>query len=238
MELGNAELATDRFVASMSHELRTPLKAVIGFIGTLSMMPVSLLPERTKQLRALQASSRLLLSLIDDLLELAKIESGKVEINRERVECRRVVEDIVTALWPAAEIKGLTLEATVSPPDLCVQADRRALSQILLNLINNGIKFTERGSVSLRVGRRQEGARRLTEFSVTDTGIGIRAEDQAKLFQAFTQVDALHGQRHEGTEPGLHLSRQLAELLGGQITVRSLYGKGTTFTLRLEGPSG
>jgi protein-histidine pros-kinase len=235
VELENANLAKDRFLASMSHELRTPLNAIIGFTGTLLMrLPGPLLPDQEKHLRTVQASGRHLLSLINDLLDLAKIESGKVEINLEPVECQSVVEEVVTALRPAAETKGLTFEATVLPPNLCVRADRRALSQILLNLTTNAIKFTERGGVSMQAGKRRDGDRMLVEFSVTDTGIGIRGEDQAKLFHAFTQVDALLRQRDEGTGLGLHLSRKLAELLCGQITLRSEHGKGSTFTLLLE----
>jgi PAS domain S-box-containing protein len=239
VELENANLAKDRFLASMSHELRTPLNAVIGFTGTLLMkLPGPLLPDQEKHLKTVQASARHLLSLINDLLDLAKIESGKVEINLEPVECESVVDEVVTALRPAAEAKGLRFEAAVFPTGLFVWADRRALSQILLNLTSNAIKFTERGCVSVHVGTRQEGDRMLTEFSVSDTGSGIPANDQAKLFEAFTQVHTSHRQRQEGTGLGLHLSRKLAELLGGQITLRSEHGKGSTFALVLEERKG
>ena len=239
VELENANLAKDRFLASMSHELRTPLNAVIGFTGTLLMkLPGPLLPDQEKHLKTVQASARHLLSLINDLLDLAKIESGKVEINLEPVECQSVVDEVVTALRPAAEAKGLRFEAAVFPTGPFVWADRRALSQILLNLTSNAIKFTERGCVSVRVGTRQEADRMLTEFSVSDTGSGIPVDDQAKLFEAFTQVHTSHRQRQEGTGLGLHLSRKLAELLGGQITLRSEHGKGSTFALVLEERNG
>jgi PAS domain S-box-containing protein len=234
-ELENANLAKDRFLASMSHELRTPLNAIIGFTGTLLMkLPGPLLPDQEKHLKTVQASGRHLLSLINDLLDLAKIESGKVEIHLEPVECESVVEEVITALRPAAEGKGLSFEAAVSPPGLSVRADRRALSQILLNLTSNAIKFTQQGSVSLRVSRRQTPNWMLIEFNVTDTGAGIRETDHARLFQPFTQLDASRKQRNEGTGLGLHLSRKLAELLGGEITLRSEYGKGSTFTLILD----
>ncbi|MDT7816927.1 MAG: hypothetical protein QOJ42_6843 [Acidobacteriaceae bacterium] len=234
LELENANLAKDRFLASISHELRTPLNAIIGFTGTLLMkLPGPLLPEQEKHLRTVQASGRHLLSLINDLLDLAKIESGKVELNLEPVDCQSVVEEVAAALRPAAETKGLTFTA-VLPSNLRVSADRRALSQILLNLTSNAIKFTEQGQVSLKAGKRQDGDRSSIEFSVTDTGTGIRAEDLAKLFQAFTQLDMSLRQRHEGTGLGLHLSGKLAELLGGQITIQSEYGKGSTFALLLD----
>jgi PAS domain S-box-containing protein len=234
VELENASLAKDRFLASMSHELRTPLNAIIGFTGTLLMkLPGPINEAQEKQLRTVQTSARHLLSLINDLLDLAKIESGKVELVPEPVQCQGVVQDVVAGLRPSAESKGLAFEAEVSPPDLVVRADRRALSQILLNLANNAIKFTEQGRVDIRVSRRVQGGATLTEFSVEDTGSGIRAEDQARLFQAFTQVDASRKRRHEGTGLGLHLSRKLAELLGGRISLRSEPGQGSTFTLTL-----
>jgi protein-histidine pros-kinase len=236
IELEKANLAKDLFLATMSHELRTPLNAILGFTGTLLMkLPGPLTGDQEKQLRTVQGSARQLHSLINDLLDLAKIESGKVELNLEPVDCQGVVQEVALALRPSAEAKGLEFEATVSPPDLAVRADRRALSQILLNLTSNAIKFTEKGRVRLLVGRRPEAARTLTEFSVSDTGIGILAEDQAKLFQAFTQVERPRKKRHEGTGLGLHLSRKLAELLGGRITLQSEPGKGSTFTLVLGG---
>jgi PAS domain S-box-containing protein len=234
LELEKASQAKDRFLATMSHELRTPLNAIIGFTGTLLMkLPGPLNDGQEKQLRTIQGSARHLLSLINDLLDLAKIESGKVELNLEPVECRGVVEEVVTALRPSAEDKGLDFEAAVFPPDLTVRADRRALSQVLLNLTNNAIKFTERGGVRIEVVRTQAGGGAVAEFRVADTGIGIQSEDQARLFQAFTQVDPSGKRRHEGTGLGLHLSRKLAELLGGTITLRSEAGKGSTFILGL-----
>lgn len=235
LELKNANLAKDRFLASMSHELRTPLNAILGFTGTLLMkLPGPLLPDQERQLRTVQASARHLLSLINDLLDLAKIESGKVELNLEPVKCRSVMDEVVTALRPAAEAKGLTVEVSIEAAAPSVRADRRALSQILLNLTSNAIKFTERGSVVLHLAMRQEDARNLVEISVSDTGVGIREADQAKLFQAFSQLDSPLTKRQEGTGLGLHLSSKLANLLGGEITMLSEYGKGSTFTLTLE----
>src|SRR5215813_4010122 len=148
IELENANLAKDRFLASMSHELRTPLNAIIGFTGTLLMkLPGPLTVDQDKQLRTVQGSARHLLSLINDLLDLAKIESGKVELRLEPVICQRVVQEVATALRPLAETKGLVFEVTTPTVDLIIQTDHRALSQILLNLTNNAIKFTEQGEV-------------------------------------------------------------------------------------------
>jgi PAS domain S-box-containing protein len=235
IELESANLAKDRFLASMSHELRTPLNAIIGFTGTLMMkLPGPLNADQEKQLNTIQTSARHLLSLINDLLDLAKIESGKVEVNFEPVVCQSVVEEVATSLRQLAEAKGLTFDVTVPRYNLVVMTDRRAFSQILLNLTNNAIKFTETGNVALEVGQRRDNGRLLTEVSVADTGVGIRDEDQAKLFQAFTQVDALGARRYEGTGLGLHLSQKLAQLLGGSISFESKYGKGSKFTLLLK----
>jgi protein-histidine pros-kinase len=233
-ELEKANRAKDRFLATMSHELRTPLNAILGFTGTLLMkLPGPLNADQEKQLRTVQTSARHLLALINDLLDLAKIEAGKVELNLEPVACRLVLEEAISALRPLAEGKGLVLRLE-APEDLVVRADRRALSQIVLNLLNNAIKFTERGHVRLTLERTRRGESDLVQIGVQDTGIGMRPEDQAKLFAAFTQVDAAT-RRQEGSGLGLHLSRKLAELLGGSIVVRSDYGKGSTFLLLLRG---
>ena len=232
-ELEKANRAKDRFLATMSHELRTPLNAILGFTGTLLMkLPGPLNADQEKQLRTVQTSARHLLALINDLLDLAKIEAGKVELNLEPVACRLVLEEAISALRPLAEGKGLVLRLE-APEDLVVRADRRALSQIVLNLLNNAIKFTERGHVRLTLERTRRDESDLVQIGVEDTGIGIRPEDQAKLFAAFTQVGAAT-RRQEGSGLGLHLSRKLAELLGGSIVVRSDYGKGSTFLLLLR----
>jgi len=233
IELEKASQAKDRFLATMSHELRTPLNAIIGFTGTLIMkLPGPLNADQEKQLKTVQTSARHLLSLINDLLDLAKIESGKVELNLESVVCQSVMQDVTTALRPAAENKGLAFEVAAPANEIVVRADRRALNQILINLANNAIKFTERGSVRLELSQHREGERTRTEFTIADTGVGIRAEDQAKLFQAFAQVGGRP--RTEGTGLGLHLSQKLAELLAGQITIQSELGHGSRFTLVLS----
>ncbi len=231
-----ADRAKTAFLATMSHELRTPLNAIIGFTGTMIMkIPGPLNPEQEKQLRTVQSSAKHLLSLINDLLDLAKVESGKVELHFEPVLCQSAVQEVATALRPAAESKGLKFELNVPVNEVVVQTDRRALNQILLNLANNAVKFTECGSVRLELAQHRTGDRTLTQFTVADSGVGIRVEDQAKLFQAFGQVGPGAKRRHEGTGLGLHLSQKLAELLGGQITVESEFGKGSRFTLVLGG---
>ena len=235
VELESANLAKDRFLASMSHELRTPLNAIIGFTGTLLMrLPGPLTEDQTKQLQTVQSSAKHLLSLINDLLDLAKIESGKVAITLESVICQSVVEEVRSTLQPLAEKKGLKFTVRLPPEELVLKTDRRALSQILLNLANNGIKFTEQGEVCIELRQQRQNGSMLTNISVHDTGVGIKTEDQEKLFQAFTQMGTSNARRHEGTGLGLHLSQKLAELLGGRIEFKSEFGKGSTFTLALH----
>jgi protein-histidine pros-kinase len=188
-----------------------------------------LTPDQERQLQVIRSSGTHLLSLINDLLDLARIESGRVEIYREDVVCQRVLADVATSLRGLADAKGLAVTITEPSTDLTVHTDRRALTQILLNLANNAIKFTQTGQINLGLSRLQDGGRCLTTFTVADTGVGIRPEDQAKLFQAFQQVRTSDSQRHEGTGLGLHLSRRLADLLGGHIELESELGKGSTF---------
>jgi protein-histidine pros-kinase len=231
IELEKASRAKDRFLASMSHELRTPLNAIIGFTGTLLMeLPGPLTHDQAHQLQTVRTSARHLLSLINDLLDLAKIESGRVELQTEAVTCQGILNEVVTSLRPLAEAKGLIFELSMPAKDVVVRTDRRALSQIMINLTNNAIKFTEQGLVRLEIGHAASD-QRVTEIRVIDTGIGIKPEHQDKLFKAFSQLggSTLTG----GTGLGLHLSQKLAELLGGSINFVSEHGKGSTFILSL-----
>ncbi len=235
VELENANLAKDRFLASMSHELRTPLNAIIGFTGTLLMkLPGPLTGDQQRQLSTIQGSARHLLSLINDLLDLAKIESGKVELNFEPVVCQSVVEEVVATLRPLAEKKGLKLDVCSPKEEVLLRTDRRALRQVLINLTNNAIKFTDKGEVKLSVIQEREGGAIQTAISVTDTGLGIKPEAQTRLFQAFTQLDSTSTRRYEGTGLGLHLSQKLVDLLVGRITFASEYRKGSTFTVTFK----
>jgi len=235
VELEKASQAKDRFLATMSHELRTPLNAVIGFTGTLLMkLAGPLTGEQETQLQTIRGSANHLLSLINDLLDLAKIESAKVVLEFEPVSCHDVVKEVAAALRPLADGKGLAFEVTLPETDVVFPTDRRALSQILINLTNNAIKFTEEGFVRLELERLPGPRREKVEFSVTDSGIGIREDDQKKLFQAFEQVDAVPRRHVEGSGLGLHLSRKLAALLGGKLLFRSEYGHGSRFSLTLQ----
>ena len=233
-ELGRAIRAKDRFLAAMSHELRPPLNAILGFTGTLLMkLPGPLAADQERQLRTIQTNARHLLALINDLLDLVKLESGKVDVNLELIDCQSVMEEVASALRPLAEAKGLRFTVAASGAALSVWADRRALHQILINLVGNAIKFTDRGDVWLRADRRQEAGQSWTELVVQDTGAGIRPEDRAQLFQAFAQLSAPEAQRPDGTGLGLYLSQRLAGLMGARIRYESEPGRGSTFALVL-----
>ncbi|WP_409526064.1 PAS domain S-box protein [Nitrincola sp. MINF-07-Sa-05] len=235
IELEKANNAKDNFLSTMSHELRTPLNAIIGFTGTLLMrLPGPLTEDQDKQLLTVQSSARHLLSLINDLLDLAKIGAGKIELNVEPLNCREIVEEVVSTFQPAATGKGLELILQWTDEPLFVLADRRAFSQIVLNLTSNAIKFTDSGTVCIKGERETIDGKRVIAIKVMDTGIGIRQEDQTKLFTAFTRVDVTTKKRQEGTGLGLHLSQRLAELLRGRISCQSAYGEGSTFTLQLR----
>lgn len=235
VELARANEAKDKFLATMSHELRTPLNAVIGFTGVLLMrLPGPLTADQEKQLTIVQSSAKHLLSLINDLLDLAKIDSGGVEIQLVTVGCRELVEEVAATLRPTAEDKGLRL--LVRMPDGPIEAltDRRAVHQILLNLLNNAVKFTDAGSVAIEVDFTERDHGRCLELAVCDTGAGIAPEEKAKLFQAFTRLGTGAARtRTEGTGLGLHLSRKLAHLLGGSIELHSELGQGSCFKLVL-----
>jgi len=230
LELQNANLAKDRFLAGMSHELRTPLNAIIGFTGTLLMrLPGPLTEEQQRQLQIVDSSARHLLSLINDILDVAKIESGKVTITPERISIRQVIREVGDSLRTMAEDKQLGFDVILPREDVTTVSDHRAVHQILLNLANNAIKYTERGSVRIELESPRDGRAVVT---VRDTGVGIRDEDQARLFRAFEQLDA-SGARSHGVGLGLHLSRRLAMLIDAAIDVESVYGQGSIFTLTL-----
>ncbi|MES2263294.1 MAG: PAS domain S-box protein [Pseudomonadota bacterium] len=232
VELAKANRAKDRFLANMSHELRTPLNAIIGFSGTMLMkLPGPLNGEQEKQLRTIQSSARHLLSLINDLLDLTKIVSGKVELKMEALPCRQLIAELLPIFEPQARGKGLLLDFTAPPDELTVRCDRRALQQILVKLVNNAIKFTDQGGVRIALGQSELDGQACALVSVSDTGVGIAQDSQDMLFRAFTQLDEGPTRQFEGTGLGLHLSQKLAALLNGRIMFESRYGEGSVFTL-------
>jgi protein-histidine pros-kinase len=233
VELERASRAKDNFLASMSHELRTPLNAIIGFTGTMLMrLPGPLNTDQEHQLGLVQASGKHLLSIINDLLDLAKIESGQVQIALERIDCRSVAQGVVQGLEPLAKSKGIVLLLQAPDTPMVATADRRALGQILINLVNNAVKFTDRGEVDVSLTYPDNGHGPL-RIAVTDTGPGIPHADLARIFRAFERSATTAKPTDEGTGLGLHISHKLAELLHATLTVTSVVGQGSTFVLTL-----
>jgi PAS domain S-box-containing protein len=222
------------FLATMSHELRTPLNSIIGFTHILReglAGPVN--DEQRKQLGMVANSASHLLTLINDLLDLSRIESGRMEIADNDIDCLQLLEEIRQTLAPLVNSKGLALHVEVLAPVRHVRSDRKKLFQILLNLANNAVKFTEHGSVTVRLSQAQS----TLIFDVIDTGIGIGKENMPLLFEAFRQIEGSSRRRYEGTGLGLHLSLRLARLLGGDIRVTSEPGRGSTFSLIVPAPA-
>jgi signal transduction histidine kinase len=230
-----ANQAKTNFLRATSHELRTPLNAIIGFTGMLLMkLPGPLTADQDRHLHTIQNSARHLLTLINELLDLAKIESGKVELQFEPVVCQEVIDQVAASLRPLAEQKGLALEVQVPERELRLLTDRRALSQILINLANNAIKFTSQGRVTIQASQQQANGMLRTQISVVDTGMGIRPEDLAGLFEPFARGANGSARAVEGSGLGLYLSQQLVGLLGGRLTCESEYTVGSRFVLVLE----
>ncbi len=219
-----------QFLATMSHELRTPLNSIIGFTGILRQGfagPVN--DEQKRQLGMVFGSAKHLLSLINDLLDLSRIEAGKVEIESEPFNFIEVIEEVVQNLAPLAGQKNLRLATELPGPVIEMTGDRKRSYQVLLNLANNAVKFTERGEVKITAS--MEGNR--LRVCVTDTGIGIKPEQLGMLFEAFRQLDSTAKRVYEGTGLGLHLCQRLLTLMGGEIGVESEFGKGSRFTFVL-----
>jgi len=213
-------------LATVSHELRTPLISIVGFIEMLEQGFFGELPEKMHEpLARMRHSSSALLRLINDILDFSKMAAGYLTIDLEPVDLAPLIRDVVGALQPQIQERGLALTVAIAPDLPRVQANSARLAQVLTNLIANAIKFTERGSII--VGAMDDGER--VRFSVADTGIGIAPEQQRVLFQEFRQIENEHTRRHSGTGLGLAISQQLMQLMGGMLTVESTPGVGSTF---------
>jgi PAS domain S-box-containing protein len=230
-----ADRIKSAFLATMSHELRTPLNSIIGFTGIiLQGLAGPLNPEQVKQLGMVRGSARHLLELINDVLDVSKIEAGQLEVHLEPFDLAASIERVTTMMRPLAEKKKLTLITHIPAGLPKMVSDRRRVEQILLNLLNNAIKFTEHGCVTLAVEwLANDMAQPVLRLRVTDTGVGIKPEDLATLFQPFRQIDTGIARQHEGTGLGLVICRRLAALLGGEISVTSEWLKGSEFAVIL-----
>ncbi len=223
-----ASRAKSQFLANMSHEIRTPMNGIVGMAELLAATRLD--ARQHRYLDGVQRSAASLLELIDDVLDLSKVEAGRVELHPVDLDLRATLEEIVELLRVRADAKGLALELAVAPelPEV-VRGDALRLRQVLTNLVGNAIKFTERGSVRISATVAESGDPLLVQFAVTDTGIGLTAEQTSRVFEAFTQGDASHARKYGGTGLGLTISRDLVELMGGEISVTSQPDLGSNF---------
>jgi PAS domain S-box-containing protein len=238
ISLANAELARatrlkDEFMASMSHELRTPLNAILGLAEALQEEVYGSLTDRQhKSLRTIEQSGKHLLDLITDILDLSKIESGKMELQIAPISLNRLCESSLTFVKQQAQKKKINLSTKISADLETIEVDERRIRQVLINLLNNAVKFTpEGGEVSLEITTNSEEG--ILQITVIDTGIGIAPENLDKLFKPFMQLDSSLSRRYAGTGLGLALVRRIVELHGGSIALESELGKGSTFTVTL-----
>ena len=232
LDLERASRYKSEFLANMSHELRTPLNSSLILAKLLSdNVPGNLNEEQVRFAQTIYSAGNDLLNLINDILDISKVEAGKLELLPEDLPLRRTVEGLGRTFEPLAKQKELTFNVTVEPNvPASIHTDRQRLEQVLKNLLSNAVKFTEQGAVSLTVSATDEG---WVQFTVQDSGIGIAPEQQERIFEAFHQADGTTSRRFGGTGLGLSISRDLTSLLGGTLVVSSTPGEGSSFTLSL-----
>lgn len=232
-----ASRAKSSFLANMSHELRTPLNAIIGYAEMLhEEFEAQNYEHLSTDVQKIRNSGAHLLGLISDILDLSKIEAGKMELELSRVQASEILDEVLQLVEPAASQRGNHLSVTVTPPQLEIVSDRSKLRQVLVNLVSNGVKFTRGGTVSISgsINQVDEG-KRCVVFTVADTGIGMQEDQLPRLFQDFSQLDSKRGNPSAGTGLGLAISKRLTEIMGGEIRVATVYGGGSTFTVTLPG---
>ena len=225
---GRGEDLKSQFLANMSHELRTPLNAILGYTSMLLAGVSGEVPPQQKQkLLRVEVNGKILLAIVDDLLDLGRLDAGKMPLLPEEFDLLALVGELLAEAAPALETARLEAHVELPPGPLPLLADRQRVKQILANLLNNAVKFTRRGSVKITV----EAGPREARVAIADTGIGIAAKDQEKIFQEFVQADDSVTREYGGAGLGLAICRRLASLLNGRIELMSEPGRGSTFTL-------
>jgi signal transduction histidine kinase/DNA-binding response OmpR family regulator len=230
----DANLAKSRFIANMSHELRTPLNAVIGYSELIQEeMEDRGDDEFIPDLKKIQAAATHLLALINDILDISKIEAGKMDLFLEKIDVQKMVNEVVSTVQPLVQKNNNTLDVKLANNLGTIRADLTKTRQILFNLLSNASKFTDNGKITLEASLQNVSGIDLMVFKVSDTGIGMTAEQIAKLFKEFSQADSSTTRKYGGTGLGLAISRRFSQMMGGDITVESEYGKGSTFTVQI-----
>jgi signal transduction histidine kinase len=233
-EIREADRLKSEFVATISHELRTPLNTIIGFAKFILNGGAGPLTDMQRtDLSAIYSSGQHLLDLVNDILDLSKIEAGKVTLNRELLDFHEIAAGIMSAAIALVDDKPIELKEEIAPDLPPINADRQRVRQIIWNLVSNATKFTDKGHIALRVRCVADNGTPHLLCAVEDTGIGIREEDISTVFEAFRQVDSSSARRAQGTGLGLPISRRLAELHGGRMWVESEEGRGSTFFFTL-----
>jgi adenylate cyclase len=232
-QLAEASQNKSQFLSSMSHELRTPLNAIIGLTDMMATNAARFGTEKAQEpLKRVKAAGTHLLGLINQVLDLSKIEAGKLELSPEKVDVAPLIDEVIGTAGQLAEQNQNRLVVEAQENLGAMQVDPMRLRQILLNLLSNACKFTKQGQVTLRARKVADG-RDWIEVAVADTGIGMTSEQLAKLFQEFSQADASTAKHYGGTGLGLAITRKLARMMGGDVIVASEMGKGSVFTVRL-----
>lgn len=230
----SANSAKSQFLASMSHELRTPLNAIIGYSEMLQEEAEDLgHAEFGGDLQKIHTAGRHLLSLINNVLDLSKIEAGRMELHLEEFDTNAMLDDVVTTVRPLVDKNSNRLQVERAESLGSMRADLTKVRQMLLNLLSNACKFTENGAITLTAERGEDGGREMVTFSVTDTGIGMTPEQMERLFEAFSQAEASTTSKYGGTGLGLAITRRFCDMMGGDVQVVSAPGEGSTFTIRL-----
>jgi signal transduction histidine kinase len=231
-QLAEASQHKSQFLANMSHELRTPLNDIIG-VSEMLREDAEALKQDTEPLDRVLGAGRHLLALINDILDLSKIEAGRMELNLESFALTPLIDGVIKTIEPLAAKTGNQVAVHCDTAIGTMHADQMRLRQALLNLLSNANKFTERGTITIDARPGHENGREWITLAVTDTGIGMTAEQMGKLFQEFSQASSTTASKYGGTGLGLAISRRFCQMMGGDIRVESEPGRGSTFTIRL-----